>query len=111
MFDDMNKYKVQVTIPFSSGQRFQHYSVMSNVIIDSLSHNPFFIRSTIPTQTKQKEQAKQEEQVTIPFSSGQRFQLIFCPCNLRPGEPWSQSLFHQVNDSNELFCWLSRNVC
>ncbi len=88
------------------------------------SHNPFFIRSTIPTMKETKREIAQsirsqslfhqvndsysacaslpeleKAYVTIPFSSGQRFLHMFSSYDWCIDYHKSQSLFHQVNDS------------
>ena len=83
-----------VSIPYSSGLRFERRSSMSEFQWKCL--NPLFVRSQVRTRPEWKR--PQRSCVSIPYSSGLRFEQRRIKTWWTSS--WSQSLIRQVSGSN-----------
>ena len=89
-----------VSIPYSSGLRFRLYIKNSPGPLKKKGLNPLFIRSQIQILSKESDWMEDDITVSIPYSSGLRFR--FKELNsMRRAKSGSQSLIHQVSDSDK----------
>jgi len=92
-----------VTIPFSSGQWFQPKNLCRQLSLIP-RHNPFFIRSMIPTEGRKRNDNSAESRHN-PFFIRSMIPTIWKETKEYVNTRKSQSLFHQVNDSNTIRGW------